>query len=224
MLLLWSQVAAAATFSSVELRLHDPGDGRPMQTVVLFHGYGATPEGILGLYQGYPGPLRVVAVRGPAAVGDGFAWYDAPWTKPELFPGDGEAERRERAEELATFLEELGSSSGLPVVVGFSQGGMTAFLLAARHPELVAGAIPLGGNLPASLLPPTLAPVVPVRALHGEADPVIPVATARDTVAAFVAHGGDARIETFAGVEHAVSPPMRDRLWTLTAEMLARGP
>lgn len=224
MIALLGLVASAATFSTVEVRLHDRGDGRSLPTVVLFHGYGATPEGILGLYEGYPAPLRVVAVRGPAAVGDGFAWYDAPWTKPELFAGDAEAERRERAEELATFLEELSPSEGLPVVVGFSQGGMTAFLLAARHPELVAGAIPLGGELPASLLPPTLAPVVPVRALHGEADHVIPVASAKSTIEAFVAHGGDARLETFPGVEHGVSPEMRARLWTLTAEMVGRAP
>lgn len=205
----------------LEVRHHDAGGALP--TVVLFHGYGSTPDDIVHLYDGYPGPLRVLAVRAPAPVGDGFTWYDVEG-RPEVFPGDRETELRQRGLELTTFLEDLAArepTAGLPVVAGFSQGGMTAFLLAARAPELVAGAIPVGGNLPEALLPPRLSPVVPVRALHGDADARIPTDTARATVAAFRAHGGDATLETFAGVGHQVSPEMRARLWTLTAELLA---
>lgn len=210
----------------VEVRHHDPGDGSPLPTVVVFHGYGSTPEDIVHLYDGYPGPLRVLAPRAPGArPAGGFAWYDVDG-QPELFPGDRETEMRVRAEELGSWLEDLAGACppSPPLAVGFSQGGMTAFLLAARHPELLAGAVPIGGNLPESLLPGALAPVIPVRALHGDADPRIPLSTARDTVAAFGRHGGDATLETFPGVGHAVPAEVRARLWTLTAELLGPVP
>jgi hypothetical protein len=45
----------------LEVRHHDAGGALP--TVVLFHGYGSTPDDIVHLYDGYPGPLRVPAVR-----------------------------------------------------------------------------------------------------------------------------------------------------------------
>jgi phospholipase/carboxylesterase len=144
-----------------------------------------------------------------------------------VFPGDRETEFRQRALELGGFLEALAAKEPLaapPVIAGFSQGGMTAFLVAARAPELVSGAIPMGGNLPVTLVPAALAPAVPVRALHGAADLRVPVATAQETVAAFVARGGDASLETFPDVGHTISPEMRARLWTLTATLTGPTP
>jgi phospholipase/carboxylesterase len=223
---MWTLLVTAALAAPpgwVEVRHHDPGAGAALPTVVVFHGYGATPADIARLYDGYPGPLRVLAPPGPAPVGDGFAWYDVPG-QPERFPGDADTERRQRAEELAAALEDLAAadpSACRPLVVGFSQGGMTAFLLAARHPERVSGAIPIGGNLAATLIPAPLAPVVPIRALHGADDARIPADTARATVEALRARGGDATLELFPGVGHQIPEAVRARVWALTAALSA---
>lgn len=179
------------------------GQGGPR--VVVLHGYGATPEGILGLMDSYGGDARLLAPQAPTPAHDGWSWFplSADVGGPDgLGPGIAAA-----ADDLAAWLVQEGVGPAEPAIVtGFSQGGMLSFALAVRHPELVALAVPLGGMLPPDLLPagppPPGAPRI--RAWHGGADRRVPTALARRTVAALAAAGWDAQLETIDGAGHTV--------------------
>lgn len=179
-------------------------------TVVVLHGYGATPEGIVHVLDGWPGPGRLLAPRAPTSAGRGWSWFALSSEAggfDALAPGITAA-----ADRVAAFIR---GEVGRPVVVtGFSQGGMLSFALAVRHPELVTLAVPLSGTLPASMVPrdgpPASAP--PIRALHGSADSRIPVDLARRTVDTLRERGWDAELQTWDQVDHTVTPQMRATL------------
>jgi len=187
--------------------------GQGGQRVVILHGYGATPEGIIGLMDGYDGDATLLAPQGPAPAHSGWSWF--PLSRevggPDgLGPGIAEA-----TDELAAWLLDEGVGPQAPVVVtGFSQGGMLSFALAVRHPELVALAVPMGGMLPTELVPqgPPPPDAPPIRAWHGGADTRVPTALAQRTVDSLAAAGWDAQLETVEGAGHTVPGAARDGL------------
>ncbi len=85
-------------------------------------------------------------------------------------------------------------------VTGLSMGGFATWGLLAAKPELFAAAIPIcgGGN------PATAATFkdVPVWAVHGEADPVVPVKTTREMVAALEKAGAKPKTTYYPEVGH----------------------
>ncbi len=188
-------------------------DTLPM--VVVLHGYGDSPEGILGLYTPLAVPARVIALRGPMSVGPGFAWF-APG-------GDRAAGIRASADAVTLAMAALTQARptcGLPVVSGFSQGGMIAYALAVRSPSVVRAAAPLSGMLPESLrpLPRALGGLLPeVQGFHGEADQRVPVDEARRTMVWLREAGLTANLTTEPTVGHAVSPSMQTALLTFLA-------
>lgn len=164
--------------------------GAALPTVVALHGLGDRPEDFIHALDGLTGPVRVVAVQAPEPWGnDGHAW----WTR-RVSGGDWDAlagDVRSAADALVPLLEQLGSDAsvcGKPVVTGFSQGGMLSFALAGRHPELIAGAVPVSGMILDGV---ATQPWAPTRALHGDADPVVPYAPTRAAVDALSAAGED---------------------------------
>jgi predicted peptidase len=98
-------------------------------------------------------------------------------------------------------------------VTGLSMGGYATWGLLSSFPERFAAAVPICGGGQSSRLWPDLhsefsmeglleARGVPVRAFHGDADPVIPVEESRLLVDALQAAGGDAELTIYAGVGH----------------------
>ncbi|MDQ3332286.1 MAG: hypothetical protein M3552_16820 [Planctomycetota bacterium] len=73
--------------------------------------------------------------------------------------------------------------------------------MAAREPDRFAAVVPIaGGGHPESgdrLVD------VPIRAVHGDADDVVPVTQSREMVAAIRAAGGSPRYDELPGVSHA---------------------
>ena len=127
-------------------------------------------------------------------------------------------ESADRLAALAAHLRARWPQSRAVVITGFSQGGMLSFAVATRHPEAVAAAVPIAGALPQPLALPARLP--PVRALHGEADRRIPFAAGQATVEALAARG-DARLQAFPGVGHAIPAPMRAALFATLEALLA---
>jgi phospholipase/carboxylesterase len=187
----------------VEVFRHGATEASPL--VVAIHGRGGSPEDIGGLLESVPDAIEVALPQAPIPYGGGWSWFDwpTPMNEERLAAGVSAAEG-------ALWPAIVAVAHGRRVMVtGFSQGGVLAFVIAARHAADVAYAFPISGGAPRALWPPAGQATAPIYALHGTEDPVVPVLFARATVAAFRANGGVAELREFVGVRHEVTPQMR---------------
>ncbi len=216
------QLAEQLEFIEIVTAGGDPKGKLPL--IVAMHGMGDRPENFIGWLQGLPFPARVVAPRAPLTRGRGFSWF------PVTIPYDPDAPQRvdqmrrstDQLAALVAHLQKIRPTVGKPVITGFSQGGFLSYAVASWHPELIAGAVPISGGLPKALLPTSrIKQPVPVFALHGDADPVVPIKSAKLAVSAMRKAGVEVQLQTFKGVRHTISRAMRqaafERLATLTS-------
>lgn len=201
---------AELAFESVTLG-GDATDSLPW--VVALHGLGDTPGNFLHLLRGSDLRAHVYALRAIHPYGDGFDWYDARVTGDQAALSRGMNVAVDRV--AAWIRTHAGDprNQGTPVVFGFSQGGMLSFALATQHPDLLRAAVPVSGLLPKALWPGQ-APSrnIPILALHGTEDRVIPIEPARDLVVHLKALGFDASLTEFDGVAHSIPPQVHSRL------------
>lgn len=177
--------------TSIEAPLHHeiviPGVAKPTNgTVVLLHGRGDNAAGIAPLaFELNRDDLRVVSVQAPLVLdpahGGGYEWYrmhEAGQTEqPTLL---------QSLTVLTSFIESMAQifpdSSGRVVLLGFSQGAVTALGLQAQRPDLVAGVIATSGYFP--LKPKDVVENLrgqPIFIGHGTTDTVIPIAIGRQS-------------------------------------------
>jgi len=167
----------------------------PRSSVIWLHGLGADGHDFEPIVQELdlrPGAIRFVfphAPMMPVTINQGFvmrAWYDIVAT--DL--GRNEDEAGVRASQAA--LEELiarerdrGVAVSRIVLAGFSQGGAIALQTGLRHPGRLAGIMALSTYLPIAGTVAGEAHAanrdVPVFMAHGELDPVVPIARARES-------------------------------------------
>ncbi|HSA21705.1 MAG TPA: dienelactone hydrolase family protein [Myxococcota bacterium] len=203
----------------------EPSQRLPM--IVALHGLGDTPARFAALFAGFPEPARVVLPEAPRrARNGGRSWFGLRFGDGGA-PGVREAQARQAAERVAALVERLSRelpTEGKPRLCGFSQGALLALLLAWVVPERWGRVVPVAGFLPEGLWPPGPAPAgqarPPIRALHGQADGVVPFAADLRTVERLRALGLDASLEAFPEVPHAIAPAVHARLY----ELLRRRP
>lgn len=129
-----ARAAAAGTpLLVVTPKQHDPG--RPAPLIVALHGYGDRPEHHPRVWsRAADGFGAILAVpRGSRQVGNGFGWTGVE---------EADAVLERTVEELS---ERFVIDRSRIVLTGFSQGAFLAMALGVRHPELLAGVIPLAG-------------------------------------------------------------------------------
>lgn len=192
----------------VEIVVGDPAPDQRLPLIFGIHGLGDRPEMFARLFASeFPIAARLVFPRGLHQEGQGFSWFPISGS---TIDGEATAEAlRLAGEGIAALVERLTQEHApavKPVVFGYSQGGMVSFYLAARHPELVAAAVPIAGFLPRSLLASTTP--APTHAFHGAADTLIPVDAARATVRAFSDLGGIATLVEYPHVGHLIPVAM----------------
>lgn len=190
-------------------------DVEPLPIVIAMHGLGDRPEAFRLVLDDLGARARVVVPRAPLPQGDdGFSWFDFHAESDEQLAA-GVRSAGEAVAELITSLLAAHAGPRRVIVTGFSQGGMLSFALAAAHPEIVAAAIPVSGYLPSPMWPAARSQVRPlprVLALHGDADRVIPIDSARWTVEALRSNGFEAELRSYAGVGHSMTKEMRAAL------------
>ena len=93
------------------------------------------------------------------------------------------------------------------ILFGFSQGTMMALQVAPRRPAAFAGIVGFSGRL---LHPERLGAEIvsrpPVLLVHGDADPMVPVASLSEAAAALTAAGVETRTHVSKGVGHGIAP------------------
>jgi phospholipase/carboxylesterase len=207
---------------------HVPFDAE-LPLVVMLHGRGDRPRVPGGPFAGAPTPMRLILPRAPKPLGSGFTWLPLSVTENRA---DVMADTlRRRADQLAQVIAHfrtLRPSQGKVIVAGFSQGAMLTYSLAMLHPEHVDVALPIAGWLPPPLVPDEVPPVrrVPIRAIHGDADPVVRIEPTRQLVERLRGLGYEVEWVEEPGAAHVVSPTMNaqfERWLEAALERLAPG-
>lgn len=175
------------------------------QLVLLFHGVGASPEGLLPLGQALARPDRwVVAVRSPFAsdMGGGWQWFSVR--------GIDEANRIERVvavmprfvQTVKDWQARTGLDASATALAGFSQGAIMALESTQHAPPLAARVVAMAGRF---AQPPRLAPDgTALHFIHGEQDPVIAPAFSVAEAERLRALGATARVDLLPGLGHGI--------------------
>ena len=188
--------------------------GKADSLVILLHGYGADGNDLIGLADPLGAHLpntRFVAPNAPERCRNnpfGYQWFPIPWL-------DGSTEEEMRAgafRAIATLGAYLDGMAGeMPpertVLVGFSQGTMMMLQVALRREEPYAGLVGFSGRL---LMPDTLAGEIrsrpPVLLVHGDQDPMVPVASLAEAADALTKAGVETYTHLSKGVGHGIAP------------------
>jgi phospholipase/carboxylesterase len=187
-------------------------DTLPM--IIAVHGMGDRPENWVNSFASFPIPARVFLPRAPAPYGNGFSWFLYPASSHDEF-AKGVALAGARVAQAVRELTTKNPTRGKPIVTGFSQGGFVSFDLAVHYPTVIDAAFPMSGGLPAELWPTDDAAAkacAPIFAMHGDADPIVPIELARATVNKISSLGGHAKLEEFPGVVHTVTNAERTEM------------
>ena len=189
-----------------------------LPVIVALHGLGDRPESFAEAFAGFGARARILVPRGTTPDGrGGYRWFESRTQDGDVARISSELEAA--TESIDRLLVRLNDDGVRPIVTGFSQGGMLAFAIAARHPDHVRAAVPIGGWLPPPLLPAEkIGRTPPIRALHGTADHVVPFALDQRTCERLRELGFDVELTPYAGIDHTVTPEMHRR-WL---ELLAR--
>jgi len=189
-----------------------PASGRaPRSIVILLHGYGSNGDDLIGLVPYWRDALPDTVFLSPNApqpcpgVPGGRQW----WPLTSFSPEARAAGVREAAPVLDAFIDSQLAAYGLAedrlALVGFSQGTMVALHVGPRRERQLAGVVGYSGMLadPASLAAEARSRP-PVLLVHGDADPMVPVAALPQATAALEAAGFDVAAHVSRGLGHSI--------------------
>jgi predicted esterase len=184
---------------------YGPSPSEARLSVILLHGRGDSPEGILGLARSLE--ATDVAYLAPQAAG--YTWYPYSFLAP--------IEQNEP--HLSSALRVVGGliggldRQGVPperiVIMGFSQGACLSLEFAARHPRKYAAVVALSGGL--------IGPAGTPRNYHGsfegmpvflgcsDSDPHIPLERVQESADLFSRMGADVDTRIYRGMGHTIN-------------------
>ncbi|MBV8594566.1 MAG: dienelactone hydrolase family protein [Caulobacteraceae bacterium] len=188
-----------------------PGSGgAPRSLVVLLHGYGSNGADLIGLVPYWrrrlPDTLWIspnAPEPCPGAPG-GYQW----WGITSLDPGARAAGAARAAPVLDAFLDQelgrWGFGEDRLALVGFSQGTMMALAVGPARPKALAGIVGYSGMVADEAALAAAPTKPPVLLVHGDADPMIPVAALATAKAALAGGGFAVETHVSAGLGHSI--------------------
>lgn len=163
-----------------------PPEGEKPPLLLLLHGVGSNERDLAGLAPLLDGRLVVLSLRAPVGLGPGaFGWYPVQWTAegPVGDPVQARASRDAIVQFIAGAVEKYGADSRRVYLMGFSQGAIMSLYVALTQPETVAGIVAMSGRLLpeafAERVPEERLSGLPILAVHGTSDTVLPISEGR---------------------------------------------
>jgi len=110
-------------------------------TPILFmlHGYGSNEQDLFSFREDLPKDWILISFRAPGSTEyEGFSWFDINFNNPENFIDVDKANEMIQVliQNMMTIINNYGLTDSKTHLCGFSQGGILAYALALRHPEL----------------------------------------------------------------------------------------
>ncbi|ASP40442.1 carboxylesterase [Bacterioplanes sanyensis] len=157
--------------------------------IIWLHGLGASPydlQPLLPMLRRHPTLARLrgmlpQAPNRPVTINGGMvmpAWYDILAANPERVVE--QTHLQHTAQQVQQLVKEAGVPAHRVIIAGFSQGGAVAYQAALTHQQAVAGLLCLSTYLAAQ--PPKPRTDVPLLAMHGSEDMVVPESLGRRSV------------------------------------------
>ena len=182
--------------------------GAPTSLVIFTHGYGSNGDDLIGLAPYWRDALPNTAFVAPNApqpvpgAPGGFQWWP-------IGGADRAAGARGAAPVLDAFIDAELARHGLTedrlALVGFSQGTMMALQVGPRRTRQLAGIIGFSGALiDEAGLAAEIKTKPPVLLVHGDADPMVPVAAFHNAKAALENLGFDLTTHVSRGLGHSI--------------------
>ncbi len=218
--------AESATLTYLDIPLGGASATDKLPLVIAIHGLGDSPQNFSRWLLALPARVRLIIPQAPTTHGRGFSWFPYRPDRSEHELARGMAVARDQLVALLDQLEAKHPGLRAPAVLGFSQGGMLSFALAARYPERFSLVVPISGMLPRQLDPPSKIPrqLPVVHAFHGEADRVVPIAPGADAVSRLAGHGYPATLQRYPEVGHQIAPSVRDAVFAEVSRWAAPAP
>lgn len=190
-----------------------PKSGPAKNLVVFLHGYGSNGDDLISIGQEWAPYLPDTAFVSPNAPevceiwAQGYQWFSIRAIDPDAFEREKQAEKAMPA--LNAFLDAQLAKWGLPesrlLVAGFSQGAMMAMYTMPRRQKPCAGVIGYSGMLiEAEALKQPEMVKIPVLAIHGDRDEVVPPASLDAIERGFSAAGYDVETVLRPGLGHGI--------------------
>ena len=189
-----------------------PASGNPAKSLVVFlHGYGADGNDLIDIGRFWAPVLPDTAFASPHApepcseMPVGRQWFPlAHGNVDAIFAG-----ARHAAPALDAFLDaelaRLGLADGNLALVGFSQGSMMALHVGPRRHGRIAGIVAFSGLLAGGEhLEVEARNRPPILLVHGEEDPLIPVAALHAARPVLGAAGFDVEWHVAPGLAHGI--------------------
>lgn len=190
-----------------------PRSGKAKQMVIFLHGYGANGDDLLSIGEEWADELPDAVFLSPNAPDVceaspfGYQWFS-------IREIDNKAFEREKIIEqvapvLSAYIDEQLQKWGVPenklAVVGFSQGAMMTMYTMPRRKTACAGVIGYSGILldAAGLSKPGIVKM-PVLAIHGDADGIVPPKYLPLVQEGFSAAGFDVETVMRPGLGHGI--------------------
>ncbi|HEY5071180.1 MAG TPA: dienelactone hydrolase family protein [Caulobacteraceae bacterium] len=195
-------------------RVPPAAGGAATSLVILLHGYGSNGADLIGLAPYWRGALPHTAFLAPNApepcpgAPGGFQW----WGLSSLDRGARAAGAARAAPVVDAFIDAELARNGLGedrlALVGFSQGTMMALTVGPRRERRLAGIIGYSGMLAdEASLAAEVRSKPPILLVHGDADPMIPIAAFHQAKEALSRLGFAVEGHVSRGLTHSIDAP-----------------
>jgi phospholipase/carboxylesterase len=182
----------------------------PKSLVILLHGYGSNGDDLISLAPHWRGVLPATVFVAPNApepcpgAPGGFQW----WALTSADRGARASGVARAAPVLDAFIDAELARYGLTeaqlALVGFSQGTMMALHVGPRRPRTLAGIVGYSGMLAEAGVAGPAITRPPILLIHGDADPMIPLAAFYQAEAALVRDGFAVESHVSPGLGHSI--------------------